>query len=99
MSKVWNIVNPKKSVFVVTEGKLLGHILSKEGIVIDLERIEIIMRIQPPASKKAMQSFFRKINFIRKFVLDFTEIVHPMQLMMKKYVVYKWSDEANKAFR
>ena len=56
-------LNPKKSVFVVTKGKLLGHILSKEGIVIDLERIETIMRIQPPANKRAMQYLFGKINF------------------------------------
>lgn len=47
-------LNPKKSIFAVTEGKLLRHILSKEGIVIDLERIETIMRIQPPANKNAM---------------------------------------------
>eukprot|EP00253_Pinus_taeda_P019632 PITA_19632 len=92
-------LNPKKCVFAVTEGKLLGHILSKEGIVIDPERIQTIMRIQPPANKRAMQSFFRKINFVRKFVSNFAEIVCPMQLMMKKYVVYKRSDEAKKAFQ
>lgn len=30
-------LNPKKSIFGVIEGKLLGHIVSKEGIHIDLE--------------------------------------------------------------
>ena len=57
------------------------------------------MRIQPPANKRAMQSFFGKINFVRKFVSGFTEIVRPMQLMMKKDVVYRWSDEAKKLFQ
>ena len=57
------------------------------------------MRIQPPANKRAMQSFFGKINFIRKFVSGFAEIVRPMQLMMKKDVVYRWSDEAKKSFQ
>ena len=28
-------LNPKKSIFCVTEGKLLGHIVSQEGIRID----------------------------------------------------------------
>ena len=91
-------MNPKKSIFTVTEGKIRGHILSEEGIVIDPERIETIMTIQPPANKRALQSFFGKINFIRKFFSGFVEILRPMQLMMKKYVVYKWSDEAKKAF-
>lgn len=91
-------MNPKKSVFAVTEGKLQGYILYREGIVIDHERIETIMRIQSLANKKAMQSFFGKLNFIRKFVSGFVEIVHLMQLMKKKVVVYKWSDEAKKSF-
>jgi hypothetical protein len=30
-------LNPKKSVFCVIEGKLLGHIVSQEGIMIDPE--------------------------------------------------------------
>ena len=35
-------LNPKKCVFAVTEGKLLGHVVSKKGISIDLERIKDI---------------------------------------------------------
>jgi hypothetical protein len=35
-------LNPKKSIFGVTEGKLLGHIVSKEGIRIDPERVKAI---------------------------------------------------------
>jgi hypothetical protein len=34
------------------EGKLLGHIISKEGIKIDLNRVEIILKIGTPRSKK-----------------------------------------------
>ena len=32
-------LNPRKYAFVVIEGKLLGHMVSKKGISIDLERI------------------------------------------------------------
>ena len=35
-------LNPKKCVFAITEGKLLGHVVSKKGISIDLERIKAI---------------------------------------------------------
>lgn len=92
-------LNPKKRIFAITKGNLLGHILSREGIFIHPKRIETIMRIQAPANKRALQSFFRKINFVRKFVSSFGEIVCPMQLMMKKDVVYRWSNEAKKLFQ
>lgn len=35
-------LNPKKSILCVTEGKLLGHLVSKEGIRVDLERVKAI---------------------------------------------------------
>ena len=35
-------LNPKKSCFVVQEGKLLGHIVTKSGICIDPGRVEAI---------------------------------------------------------
>ena len=35
-------LNPKKCVFAFTKGKLLGHVISKKGIFIDLERIKAI---------------------------------------------------------
>lgn len=43
-------LNPKKCHFVVIEGKLLGHIVSKEGVRIDLERIEAINNVPKPKS-------------------------------------------------
>jgi hypothetical protein len=33
-------LNPKKSLFAMKEGKLLGHIVSAEGVRIDPSRVE-----------------------------------------------------------
>lgn len=35
-------LNPKKSLFSIKEGKLLGHIISKEGVVIDPKHVSSI---------------------------------------------------------
>jgi len=45
-------LNPKKSLFTMDEGKLLGHIISKDGIRIDLTRVEAIQQIDLPRNKK-----------------------------------------------
>jgi hypothetical protein len=91
-------INPKKSILGVFEGKLLGHIVSKEGVRIDPERVKRIMEIPLPTSKKAIQSFFGRINFVRQFIPNFAEIVKPISDMLKKGHDLKWSDEAKNNF-
>ena len=59
-------LNPKKCVFTVLEGKLLGHIISKRGISLDPERIAAIAQIPLPHNKKGMQSFMGTINFVQR---------------------------------
>ena len=49
-SKFGISLNPKKSIFTVTEGKLLGFIISKEGMIIDPEHTEPISKIDLPNS-------------------------------------------------
>ena len=45
-----------------------------------------------------MQSFLGKINFVRRFISDFAEIVKPLQDMIKKYSNFKWTKERREAF-
>jgi len=45
-------LNPKKSLFSMKEGKLLGHIVSVEGVSIDPRRVEAIHTLSFPRSKK-----------------------------------------------
>ena len=45
-----------------------------------------------------MKSFLGKINSVRRFISDFTEIVKPLQEMIKKYSNFKWSKERKEAF-
>jgi hypothetical protein len=72
----------------VDKGKLLGHIISKYGISIDLTRIEAIKEIPLPKEMKSLQSFFGQINFIRRFIPKFSEIVKPLNRLLKKDVCF-----------
>ena len=83
-------LNPKKTIFVVIEDKLLIFIMSKYGMVIEPKIIEFIANITHPCSKKMIQSFLGKINFIRRFVPSFVEIVKPLQ-DMKRTLILNWS--------
>jgi hypothetical protein len=91
-------LNPKKSHFAMKEGKLLGHIVSKDGIKIDPKRVELIDTINFPRNVKEVQSFLGKINFLRKFIPNFVEIVKLITDMLKKDSEMKWTSEAKASF-
>ena len=86
------LVDHQGCVFAIIEGKLLGHVVSKKGISIDPERIKAIEQIPLPHNKKGMQSFMGTINFVRRFVPDFAQMVKPLQQMVKQSVQFKWTD-------
>ena len=83
-------LNPKKSLFAMQEGKLLGHIVSVEGVMIDSSRVESIQALSLPRSKKEVQSFLGKINFLRRFVCSFVELVKHITTMLRKGNEVKW---------
>ena len=91
-------MKPKKSIFSIKEGTLVRFVISLDGISINPGRIEAIKVITPPHNKKAMQSFLGKINFVRRFISDFAEIVKPLQEMIKKDTNFKWTKERKEAF-
>lgn len=49
-------------------------------------------------NKKAIQSFLGKINFLRKCISDYAQIVKPMQEMIKKDTFYNWGKREKDAF-
>ena len=45
-------LNPKKCVFGVTSGKMLGHIVSWRGIEVDPDIVKAIQEIPTPKTEK-----------------------------------------------
>jgi hypothetical protein len=80
------------------EGKLLGHIVSAEGVKIDPSRVEAIQALSLPRSKKEVQSFLGKINFLRRFVSNFVELVKHITAMLRKGNEVKWTVEPRESF-
>jgi hypothetical protein len=92
------LLNPKKSHFAMQEGKLLGHIVSREGIKIDPKRVEAIDTINIPRNRKEIQYFLGKIIFLRRFIPNIVEIVKLITYMLKRDNEVKWTTEAKAYF-
>ena len=72
--------------------------MSKSGIHIDPDRIKDISAVPLPHNKKAMQYFLGQINFVKRFVPDFSRTVSPLQAMIKKNSNFKWGQGEYEAF-
>ena len=91
-------LNPKKSLFGLEEGKLLGHIISKDGIRIDPDIIQAILQVPHPRNIKELQAFLGKINFLRRFIPNLAKLIRLLNNMLKKDSKVKWMVEAKQAF-
>ncbi|XP_076945468.1 uncharacterized protein LOC143616556 [Bidens hawaiensis] len=84
--------------FMVTEGIMLGHKISRDGIEVDRANIDTISRLPPPTNVKAIRSFLGHVGFYRRFIKDFSKITRPMTRLLEKDLPFVFDDECVKAF-
>ena len=91
-------LKPAKCHFAARKVKYLGHIFSKHGVSVDESKTEIIRKFTIPRSQSDVRSFLGLANYYRRFVRGYSDITAPMNKLLKKDVVFKWSPECQKAF-
>ncbi|KAJ0494617.1 putative nucleotidyltransferase, Ribonuclease H [Helianthus annuus] len=92
------MLNWEKCHFMVTEGIVLGHKVSREGIEVDRAKIDTTSRLPPPTSVKSVRSFLGYAGFYRRFIKDFSKITRPMTRLLEKDVPFVFDKECIKAF-
>ena len=83
---------------MVREGVVLGHKISSSGIEVDKAKVEIIEKLPPPNSIRAIRSFLGHVGFYRRFIKDFSKISKPLSNLLIKDVPFVFSDECKQAF-
>nr|GFC57867.1 reverse transcriptase domain-containing protein [Tanacetum cinerariifolium] len=92
-------LNWEKSHFMVKEGIVLGHKISKKGIEVDRVKIEVISKLPHPTTVKGIRSFLGHAGFYRRFIKDFSKISRPMTNLLEKNSPFIFSNESIQAFR
>ena len=92
------VLNWEKCHFMVTQGIVLGHIVSKKGIEVDEAKVELISNLQTPKCVRDIRSFLGHARFYRRFIKDFSAIAHPLCNLLAKDVPFVWSQACEAAF-
>jgi hypothetical protein len=77
----------------------LGHIISKDGIAMDPEKIESIREWSAPKNVIEVRSFMGLTGYYRIFIEGFSKISHPITSLQKKGVKFQWTSDCEKSFQ
>ncbi|GJS03940.1 reverse transcriptase domain-containing protein [Tanacetum coccineum] len=91
-------LNWEKSHFMVKEGIVLGHKISKSGIEVDRAKIDVIAKLPHPTTVKGVRSFLGHAGFYRRFIQNFSKIARPMTHLLEKETPFYFSKECIEAF-
>nr|GFA57211.1 reverse transcriptase domain-containing protein [Tanacetum cinerariifolium] len=92
-------LNWEKSHFMVKEGIVLGHKISKKGIEVEKAKIEVISKLPHPTTVKGIRSFLGHAGFYRHFIKDFSKISRLMIHLLEKNSPFIFSNECIQAFK
>jgi hypothetical protein len=88
-----------KCEFWINEVPFLGHVISSEGITVDLDMVQDVLDWKPPKSVHQVRSFLGLMGYYRRFILNFSKISKPITELLKKGNKYVWSKDCDEAFQ
>nr|GFC38941.1 reverse transcriptase domain-containing protein [Tanacetum cinerariifolium] len=91
-------LNWEKSHFMVKEGIVLDHKISKNEIEVDKAKVDVIAKFPHPTTVKGIHSFLGHAGFYRRFIQDFSKIARSMTHLLEKDTPFFFSKECVEAF-
>ncbi|KAI3669590.1 hypothetical protein L6452_40855 [Arctium lappa] len=93
------VLNWEKCYFIVKEGIVLGHLISKRGVEVDKAKLEAIEKLPEPTTVKGIRSFLGHARFYRRFIKDFSKISKPLCILLQHDHKFEFTEECRNAFQ
>uniref|UniRef100_A0A914HPD7 RNA-directed DNA polymerase n=1 Tax=Globodera rostochiensis TaxID=31243 RepID=A0A914HPD7_GLORO len=75
--------------FAASEIPFLGHVLTREGIKMDLDKVKPVMDLPTPSTKKELHSLLGFFTYYRKYIFGFGTLAAPLFQLLKKDAKFK----------
>jgi hypothetical protein len=88
-----------KCSFAATQLKILGYIVSGNGLSPDPSKVNAVQAFPTPTTVKNVQSFVGLCSYYRRFIRDFAVIARPLTELTRKNQIFRWTAEHETSFR
>ena len=88
-----------KCQFWLEQVAFLGHVVSKDGVSVDPEKIKAVTEWRRPTSVTEIQSFLGLAGYYQRFIEGFSKLATPMTRLTQKNVKFEWSEKCEKNFQ
>ena len=92
------VLSWEKSHFMVREGIVLGHLVSRKGLEVDKAKVEVIQDLALPTSIRELRSFLGHVGFYRRFIQDFAKVLKPLTSLLCKEKDFIIEEEGKDTF-
>jgi hypothetical protein len=86
-------LNPDKCAFRVSKGKMLGYIISSDGIHANPDKTKAIMSMVEPSTKKEVQRLIGRTAALNRFISKCAERSLPFFKVLKGGGNMQWGQE------
>ena len=77
----------------------MGHVVSKEGIAVDQEKIRDIVEWEAPRNVDEVRYFMGLAGHYRRFIRNFSYIAYPITSLQRKGKKFEWIVECEANFK
>ncbi|GFY20540.1 retrovirus-related Pol polyprotein from transposon 17.6 [Trichonephila clavipes] len=91
-------LNSKKCLFAAQEVKILGHLVSSNGVRRDLDKVKAVRNFPTTKNIHGIRSFLGLCSYFRRYIKGFCYLTGPLQSLMTSSVMFHSGPEEVDAF-
>jgi len=90
-------LSPAKAKFLSAKITYLGMEITGSKFSLSQRKLETILALPKPTSKKMLESQFALAQYYKKFIPNFSDIIQPFKHLLSSKSDFKWTGECEKA--
>ena len=89
----------KKCQFCRPELRYLGYVVDRNGLHVDPEKVNAILKIPPPSNVTEVRRIIGLASWYRRFVPNFSTLISPLSNLTRKNQKFNWDSTCETSFQ